>query len=366
MLPNLRLSTGLILALTCAATVAAPSVSSISGSIAEDQTIVIDGSSFGVNPMKVDWLGGSSGVIESRAASAPFLRSAVPGWSEDSSLDDSWVDTRRAYSGTKSLVFDPALARFSGARFGLIYDTGGNFPEVYSSYMVYFDHGAATNGQWKMVRYCYRNSVTDDAVPNAYMSNWEGGPGDFFQIHAGGTASTNNWFTNQVLPLSGAWYRVETYFRPSSQPSASDGEFWVRTTRTSDGSVQTERKTNLRTYQDGESNRYRYVVFQNYMGNGDYELRTKLWMDDIYVSQTQARVELCAASTWAACTKREIQPPVSWTGNRISVKLNKGGLANLAGTYLYVVDSTGAANANGIPLAGGGKVPAAPTEATVR
>lgn len=366
MLRNFSLPTGLVFAFVCATTTAAPSVNSITGSIGDDQTIVIDGTSFGTNPMKVEWLGGSTGVIEARTASLGFLSVLSAGWSEDSSLNESRIDSRRAYSGKQSLVFDPAIARHGDGRFGLIYDTGSNFSEIYSSYMAYFDHGSATNGQWKMVRYCYRNSVTDDAVPNAYFANWEGSPGDFLQIHAGGSATNVNWFSNQVLPLSGAWYRVEAYFRPSSQTTTSDGEFWVRTTRASDGQTQTERKTNLKTYQDGETNRYRYIVFQNYMGNGDYDGLTKLWVDDIYVSQTQARVELCTASTWAACTKREIQPPVGWTGNRISVKLNKGGLSSLAGTYLYVVDSSGAANANGFPLASGGKVPAAPTSTTVR
>lgn len=357
---------GLISTFAAAGTFAAPTVTSISGSVADNQTIVIDGTGFGSNPMNVQWLGGSSGVIESRPTGTSLLSSSLAKWSEDSSLDDSFIDSRRAYSGKQSIVFDPALARYKGARFGLIYDTGGNFGSVYSSYLAYFDHGTATNGQWKMIRYCYRNSVVDDSIPNAYMANWEGGPGDFFYIQAGGADTRQNWFTNQVLPLSGAWYRVEAFFRPSSQTTAADGEFWVRTTRISDNLVQTQRFTNLKTYQDSEANRYRYVVLQNYMGNGDYGLLTKLWLDDIYISEGQARVEVCSSATWAQCTKKEIQPPVTWSGNRISVKLNKGGLNSLSGTYLYVIDSTGTANANGYPLASDGKVPAAPTSMTVQ
>jgi hypothetical protein len=79
------------------------------------------------------------------------------------------------------------------------------------------------------------------------------------------------------------------------------------------------------------------------------------------VSQSQARVELCTASTWAACTNREIQVASTWTDNSITIKLNKGGLASMAGVYLYVTDSTGAVNAQGFRLTDGGKIPSSPT-----
>jgi hypothetical protein len=82
-------------------------------------------------------------------------------------------------------------------------------------------------------------------------------------------------------------------------------------------------------------------------------------MDDIYISRTQARVEICDAPQWSACRKKELQYPTAWADGRITVRLNKGARSSLAGAYLYVVDSTGAANANGRPLA-----TLAPSEAT--
>ena len=72
--------------------------------------------------------------------------------------------------------------------------------------------------------------------------------------------------------------------------------------------------------------------------------------DDIYISPSQARVEICDAPTWAQCKNREIQPASAWSGTSITVKLNRGALASFAKTYLYVVDQTGAMNANGFAL----------------
>jgi hypothetical protein len=356
---NRHLLAGLMLLPTVA--MAAPAITSVTGTVSDDQTITINGSGFGTNSLRQQWLGGKSGPIESTPAGTRFLATARAGWSEDGSLDESFIDSRRAYSGSRSIVFDPALARYRDGRFGLIYDTGSNFTELYSSNMVYFDDGGAGAGQWKMIRWCFKNSVTDDSVPNAYVSNCAGAPGDFFYVQGGSTATKMNWFDTQSLPLTGAWYRVETYMRPSSSSTASDGEFWMRTTKVSDGTTGTQRYTGLKTYSDGDTNRYRYIVFQNYMGNGNYNNQTIVWMDDIYISQTQARVELCKSSTWAACKNKDIQLPTAWNNSQISVKLNQGGLGSLSGTYLYVVDSSGNVNANGFPLVAGAAAPSAPT-----
>lgn len=348
-----RIAIGLFV-LGAATAQGAPSVTNISGTIADNQVITINGLGFGSNPLQIEWLGGTSGPIESGSNGSVFVSTGRRGWWEDGDSNQAIFDSRRAYSGRQALAFDPALGRHRDGRFGLIYDTGSNFRELYSSYVAYFDSGGATSGQWKMIRWCYTNSVVDSSIPNAYMSNWEGSTSDFFQVHAGGGDSLNHWFeSSQVLPKTGGWYRVETYIRPSSSPTQSDGTFWARTTRVSDGQVQEQRFDSVKNYADGETNRYRYIVFQNYMGNDAYQGTpgpTKVWIDDLYVSQSQARVEICAASTWSQCRNKEIQQPLTWSANQITVRVNRGALSTLSGAYLYVVDSTGAANATGIPL----------------
>lgn len=349
------------------AVIAAPAITSISGTVADDQTIVISGSGFGANNMRVEWLGGSSGAIESGAVGSDFKDISRSGWAED--LFPGVFDTSRVYSGKNSLLFDSAAMGNDG-RFGMHYDTGSNFPELYTSYVTYFDNMGVSNGQWKMIRYNYTNSVMDTNTPNILLSNWSGAPGDMYTIFNGtatGSEGDRSIFMSNTLPPANGWYRFEAYIRPSSQAGASDGELWVRTTRISDGAqVGYGRYANVRTYSSGESKRYRYVTFQNYQGNGFGSTGTKVWMDDLYISQTQARVEICNAATWTACTKKDIQPPSAWADNRITVKVNKGGLGSLSGAYLYVVDGTGAVNSAGYPLVAGAKIPAAPTDATAR
>lgn len=92
--------------------------------------------------------------------------------------------------------------------------------------------------------------------------------------------------------------------------------------------------------------------------------RFNFYVDDVYVDVTRARVEVCDTSTWAARTRCEPQIPSAWSITSITVT---GAMASFSsGTaYLYVVDSTGAVNANGFPVTIGGSgdttPPAAPT-----
>ncbi len=89
-------------------------------------------------------------------------------------------------------------------------------------------------------------------------------------------------------------------------------------------------------------------------------------MDDIYIDNTRARVEVCNSSTWAARTHCEIQIPSAWSGTSITTTLNQGSFSGLSGAYLYVVDSSGAVNANGYLLSSGDTTPpAAPQGLTV-
>lgn len=72
---------------------------------------------------------------------------------------------------------------------------------------------------------------------------------------------------------------------------------------------------------------------------------------DIYISGSQARVEVSDTPTWSESgSHREIQIPVSWSDNKINVNLNLGALSNVNNLYLYVIDEKGNVNQDGYPL----------------
>jgi hypothetical protein len=91
---------------------------------------------------------------------------------------------------------------------------------------------------------------------------------------------------------------------------------------------------------------------------------------EIYVDNTLARVEICNASTKNSSNHCEIQiPKTQWVDGQLQVKINQGSFTDNSAAYLYVVDSTGAVNANGFPvtIGGGGDTiaPAVPGGLTV-
>ena len=76
--------------------------------------------------------------------------------------------------------------------------------------------------------------------------------------------------------------------------------------------------------------------------------------DDIFVDFTQARVEIGDAPTWSASRKKEVQIPSSWTDSAVTVRVNSGEFTAGQSVYLYVVDSSGAVNSQGLPIKIGG------------
>ena len=72
-------------------------------------------------------------------------------------------------------------------------------------------------------------------------------------------------------------------------------------------------------------------------------------VDDFYMDNTRARVEVCNAPTYSASTKCELQLPTAWSDSSITATLKKGYLS--AGTaYVYVVNAAGNVNASGFAV----------------
>jgi hypothetical protein len=145
------------------------------------------------------------------------------------------------------------------------------------------------------------------------------------------------------------WQRLEFYAQRSSAGGAADG-IWREQRIGRDG--QTFNITNAITHQAG-NDPWRYLVLSNAL-ESSYTGHTnlKIYMDDIYVDTSQARVEICDSATWSARTHCEIQRSTAWpTGadptTNIAVDINQGTFANNSMAYLYVVANDGSVNSNG-------------------
>ncbi|OEY67748.1 hypothetical protein BG841_15805 [Marinobacter sp. X15-166B] len=72
--------------------------------------------------------------------------------------------------------------------------------------------------------------------------------------------------------------------------------------------------------------------------------------DDIYISESQARVELSNSSEWKEGIVSEIVSPRSWNDNEISFEYKTDYLSDSQPIYLYVINENGQVNQKGFPL----------------
>lgn len=168
------------------------------------------------------------------------------------------------------------------------------------------------------------------------------------------TAPSTWWGSTAMLnPMGGTWSKVEVLLTVSSG---------------TDGLVQiTENGSTRLTYRGSTDN---MTGTTRTFGVGGYARSPSpnnfRYYTDVYFDTSWARVVLGNASTFAACTMRELQVPTTWSSGSITVTTNLGAFKDGQTAYLYVIDSNGNANAQGFPVVlGSAKAPAAPTNVRV-
>jgi len=268
------------------------------------------------------------------------------------------VSTSSPLYGTRSLAC--ANAGDGTGTFGVSWDTGGTISDIFIRDYVRINH-ASTGGQWKMLRLASTDCLTDDASVNAYCSNQHGYSFDFFHTQSGNGCGAGGATTVYSDPGTdfgttfGVWYEREIRILPSTAAAATDGRFECRFRRVSDWvRVSSITHTGITFYASGQVNRNRYLVFQNYQGNGTFDTTpSTVLMDGTWISNgDQKRVYLSTGTSWATINgtngvERELQDIVSWSDTSITIKVRKGTLSTLSGVKAFVLDGSGSVLSDG-------------------
>jgi hypothetical protein len=325
---------------------AAPSISGVSGSVSNANSVVISGGGFGVKspaaPLIWDnFEGGVSGTPLFNDPRWPSYRGAP---------ESAYYTDVLPYSGTLSVynwVTGPDAPVKS--TLGSFWTNNFFFDPTDTIYYSYMSRYVATGephpvtGKPDIV---YKNGRTN-AYPNKYS-----GPGAVKLSHrmAIYNPGTGDIVVGDDITVdSPLWHRHEIYKR-NSDPGVPNGEFWVSIRDGEQVRHLVNAVTRLAGYTFQQTNIILGVMLANPASDGDH----KAWVDDVYVDNTRARVEICEGSTWAARTRCDIQIPSAWSNNSITFSANQGAFTSGQNAYLYVVDSTGAVNASGYPITIGG------------
>lgn len=349
-----------IISLTaCVEVFAAPTVSSVSGTLTEGSSITITGSSFGANGPNIvlfdNFEGGTNGnVISTGTGSA-----TVGKWDRVGGGDNSnppRYSNSYTHSGNMAFKADYTVKTNTGtdsnsAAFVNGIDTG----DVFLSYWYYLPatssfpcyNGGSCN--WKVAWIYGLNTTDDDQVLPVGL------PGRTNPPYSGWAATCNDCYGNTEIwysmPMNkGKWYRVSAWVH-ATDDNTSKKMLWVAST---DDSIPVTQKVNWsgRIFNDVDS------IFEHFAlsmwarwCNDCAESAARF--DDVYLATgqyAQARVEIGNAPTYAASTNLSIATVTSWSDTSVVATVRHGSFANLNNAYLYVFDANGNVNSNGYPL----------------
>lgn len=330
----------LTLAVSTAMTLAAANswaqvISGVSGSPAHGGQVTISGSAFGTKPT-------AAPVIWDNFETGAFNR--VTPWSSTGNpaglltVAASGVNARHPnslYNTTANFPGTDGWATLSG---------GSDSPSWYCQYWFKLDN------DWNW------GTSAVQGTPNSNLANVK-----IFRMWSTGNVSENfavaahGWENSVIVTTEnisaqpadytaggyltdwtkGVWHLFQFEFKDSGQ-GVADGVFrwWI------DGKLEFE-STNWITR--SASAAYKRVYGLGFFNsNGDASTDPNhFYMDDAYIDNSWARVELGNNASYEACTHREIQVPVSWSTSAVTFTVNQGSFNTGDTAYVFVTSPTG-------------------------
>jgi len=366
----------IVLFINCGACYAAPDISLVNTT---GTTIHIEGTGFGTNTsVGTSELQFLSDNIENGTDGAVF--SAV-GWGVDTDHETSTqavprYSSVRAHSGNKSIVLDylknsdGEINRYRG-NFYYNHVTGIN--RIYISFWVRAERiDPDGTGQWKIWRIINSTSFIDaglDFMQNCFHPNLADGS-RAASLHT--EPQQSSWDCNGCInePSTPAiflsadevpgpsavhdrWVRME-YWIDVGTLDNYDGTFVYKfhdIDNPSGAIIKDVPKLtfngNLNILKTGDAEIWYAVIFGGAAVDG---LDVLTYWDDVFIQVgSWARVEIGNASTWSACTHREVIKPTAWSDTSIAAIADDSVFSHDDNLYLFVVDNDGAVS-NGYPI----------------
>lgn len=336
---------------------AQPQVQTVSGSAANGQELTVTGLNFGAKSAPTalhfdDFEGGSSGSLLGSEGYWTLYSDNLPA-SKPSYSTDHPRSARSAKAGKFPLwgtEGEPGQSAGWGQdhiiKSGLDFSAGPS----YLDYWVYFNQPSTTSTHQIKLARLSAGSADNFNYPQYFLDNWtyEGGSrATYLEIRANpGTCNTSGAVAYNSDLANGVWSHVQIEFNPGTrdQPNATS-KIYINGNHVATAN-------GFMVYCAGSPG-LQGVWIGGYIGNNTTAMNTTIYYDDVYFDNSYQRVELGNAATYAACTHRETQLPVSWQNGSVTFRVNQGSFQTTESVYLYVLDANGAPNATGKLVAWG-------------
>lgn len=314
-----------------------PAITSDSGSFAKGAVISVSGSNFGAksvpSPFKYDdfdagsnnsTVGNGWGLEEGGGAST------LPQYSTNILRANSDLSVRLEYFGTQYL-------NSIGT-----YDMDNGLANVYIDYWMYIDRplNSPVSRNHKIFRlYTTRNA----GLPNHYLATVCYEPRAFMTNDGvdGGWNDTHSYSSFPMEDFNQNWVHIQGYFEQSDAGVANGTlKLWIN------GREEVNRTDSMTRGNSNQSD-WKSIWFGNYYSNGtdhvceEASMDTEIYLDNVYVDKTQARIEIGNNPDYGSCTHREIQIPQSWSNSDINFVANPGAFGDGDQVWVFVVDESG-------------------------
>jgi hypothetical protein len=361
------------------ATAQAQSVTGVSGSLSDGQSVTISGSNFGTKTdngrsqtfVNAVWATFSNSLDGGNLSRSDQVTSPNQ-WTLQTSGNRGEPGGRFARKKYDSNAVEPRLGSLqhvpstSGSRFytsfwfktadPTVMTTGKYYRQYFNSFDFYFHNGAAGSDEQGGF-FAYSNNPGAPSTNTIY-----GSPQGL------GFSPGNTWRWVQFLVClngCGSIFGSSDYIehRINNVRFNRRGSQLPSNHMAVEGSASNERES-WATAPDGDANGHSIDIgMMIYDGSeGGIAAQSFYDFDDVYIDYAFNRVILSDSATCSGITHGELQIPTAWNTSSITATLNRGSFASNASLYLYVYDANNNCNANGFPVTlGGTGLPAKPT-----
>lgn len=314
-----------------------PSITTISGTLTNGETITISGSGFGSKS--------SAGPIISSYDNATSANNFHTGSVGGSWILDNSAVIANATPRTSLYQSDYYInCDYSGSNNRLQYtgsiDQGNYFYVSFWHYITEstFDVPSPSNNSkvwmWYMSTDSLNKVMEEYYDAGSYADNFTGA----FDNDGSGHDPGDSW-TNGLSYLSYQnWHLIEIYGYSGTAGASGDG--WLRT------AIDGRWYRNYTGFSPGTHNNNRWFFGQC---TGMNESGGSIYVDQVYIDNTVSHVFLSSSnslsgyfySNTSSTIHNEIQVCSSWSDSSIAITLNRGTFGATDTAYLYVVDSSG-------------------------
>lgn len=306
------------------------SITNVTGTVADDDTLYVIGSGFKV-----------------KGVAAPLRYMDFQEGVEGNSIPQQEQGGLWHQTGVRDVTYSGDIQRIDGDMCAL--QDWGNASRPDNNRQMGFIDIPCDTLYWTGWTYRYDNMGTAMDAVNAkiwgnFFTHDETGfhyPGsryDMYPVNPSGHMEANDYDSSNLINnyigcymYLDQWARVERGMLMGTQ-SGGDGLTWAS------GNLVELGRMEGTFFTGGDEFNHFYVG--NYFQS---PACLQAYWSEIYADTTLARVEIGDNAVWSSCTHREMQVPFFWAadGDSIGIELNQGTFENASTAYVFVVDRNG-------------------------